>query len=134
LVPSSELVYFAFRRQDDVAVPCSRALAAHCCGFGPDDVYRVEISVALTTAILGTPRTTKAKWVRVLSGSDLASLGIAALAGEPVIAAFLREELVGAQYVALYRRKHWPLDGSAHGVSCSGHTHLQVTWARLPSR
>lgn len=133
-VPEKDTAYFAFRAQDNASVPCSRSLAAGCCTFSPADTYQVEVSPALRTAVLGTPATTKAKWVRVVSNGDVASLGVPALRGTPVIAAFDQEQLVGAQFVALYRRKHWPSDGESHAATCSGHTHLQVTWARVPTR
>ena len=131
-VPDKDLSYFIFRAQDDVSVPCSRSLAPECCRFGPDDAYEVELSPALTTAELGTPRTTKAKWVRAVPDADLVSLGVRALQGTPIIAAFGRGQLTGARYVALYRRKHRSTEIESQPASCNGHTHLQVTWAVLP--
>jgi hypothetical protein len=130
-VLEKDTAYFAFRAQENVSVPCSRSLAVGCCTFSPSDAYQVEVSSALRTAALGTPTTTKARWVRVLSDADLGALGVSGLRGTPVVAAFGEEQLVGAQFVALYRRKHWP-SGESHAASCSGHTHMQVTWARLP--
>jgi hypothetical protein len=131
-VSEKDAAYFAFRAQENVSVPCSRSLAVGCCTFSPSDAYQVEVSSALRTAALGTPTTTKARWVRVLSDADLGALGVSGLRGTPVVAAFGEEQLVGAQFVALYRRKHWPSGAESHAASCSGHTHMQVTWARLP--
>ena len=129
---TSGLTYVVFRAQDDVRVPCSRSLTAGCCTFEPDTPYAVEAAATRRTAVLGTPSTTKAKWVRVVQDANLAALGVTGLQGTPVVAAFDQAALAGARYVVLSRRRRWRPEPKSDGRSCGGHVHMQATWAVLP--
>jgi hypothetical protein len=129
---TSGLTYVVFRAQDDVSVPCSRSLTVGCCTFAPDTPYAVEAAAARRTAVLGTPATAKAKWVRVIQDADLAALGVTSLQGTPVVAAFDEGAVAGARYVVLYRRMRWRPEPRSDGPSCAGHAHMQATWAVLP--